>query len=71
MRIGERGQVTIPKPLRDQLGFTPNTEVRFVVREGALQIEKAREGPRAAIDGIFGRKRFGRPTDELMALLRE
>jgi AbrB family looped-hinge helix DNA binding protein len=71
MKIGERGQVTIPKALRDELGFTPDTEVRFVVRDGALQIEKEPESRRAAVDRLFGRRRFDRSTDELMQLLRE
>jgi len=29
MKVGERGQVTIPKPLRERYGLGPKTEVEF------------------------------------------
>ncbi len=35
MRIGKRGRVTIPKPLRDALGLTPGTEVEVIEANGA------------------------------------
>lgn len=34
--ISEKGQVTIPKPLRESLALTPGTEVEFEEREGLL-----------------------------------
>lgn len=40
MRIGERGQVTIPKELRDRFGLGPETEVEFRVVKNALVLEK-------------------------------
>lgn len=30
MRVTEKGQVTIPKPIRDKLGIVPGSEVEFV-----------------------------------------
>ena len=30
MRISKRGQVTIPKPLRDRFGMNPNVEVEII-----------------------------------------
>jgi AbrB family looped-hinge helix DNA binding protein len=41
MRIGERGQVTIPKEIRDQFGLGPETEVEFHVMNGAIVLKKA------------------------------
>ncbi len=41
MRIGERGQVTIPKEIRDQFGLGPETEVEFHVLNGAIVLKKA------------------------------
>jgi AbrB family looped-hinge helix DNA binding protein len=41
MRIGERGQVTIPKDIRDQFGLGPETEVEFHVVGGSIVLKKA------------------------------
>lgn len=70
MRISERGQITIPRELRERFGFLPDTEVEFVVRDGALQLVKKAGGRRARIDALYGRKRFPDSTDELMRALR-
>lgn len=40
MRITERGQVIIPKPIRERYGLYPGTEVQFVERGHCLIIEK-------------------------------
>ena len=40
MKIGERGQVTIPKELREQFGLEPETEVEFRVVKGSIQLMK-------------------------------
>ena len=40
MKIGERGQVTIPKEIRDQFGLGPATEVEFRVLHGAIVLKK-------------------------------
>jgi AbrB family looped-hinge helix DNA binding protein len=41
MRIGERGQVTIPKDIREQFGLGPETEVEFRVVGGSIVLKKA------------------------------
>jgi AbrB family looped-hinge helix DNA binding protein len=41
MRVGERGQVTIPKDIRDQFGLGPETEVEFHVVGGSIVLKKA------------------------------
>ena len=41
MRIGERGQVTIPKNIRDQFGLGPNSDVEFHVEHGSIILTKA------------------------------
>ena len=41
MRIGERGQVTIPKEIREQFGLGPETEVEFHVIGGSIVLKKA------------------------------
>jgi len=41
MKIGERGQVTIPKDIRERFGLGPETEVEFRVVHGSLVLRKA------------------------------
>ena len=41
MKVGERGQVTIPKEIRDQFGLGPETEVEFKVVHGSIILKKA------------------------------
>jgi AbrB family looped-hinge helix DNA binding protein len=41
MKIGERGQVTIPKEIREQFGLSPETEVEFQVIGGSIVLKKA------------------------------
>jgi len=41
MKIGERGQVTVPKEIRDQFGLGPQTEVEFRVVGGNIVLKKA------------------------------
>ena len=40
MRVTEKGQVTIPKPIRDKLGIVPGTEVEFVEQEAEVVLKK-------------------------------
>lgn len=40
MKIGERGQVTIPKDIRDRFGLGPDTEVEFRVVKDAITLQK-------------------------------
>ena len=39
-KVGERGQVTIPKDLREQFGITGGDEVVFSEEDGKLVIER-------------------------------
>jgi AbrB family looped-hinge helix DNA binding protein len=41
MKMGERGQVTIPKEIRDQFGLGPETDVEFHVLGGSIVLKKA------------------------------
>ena len=40
MRITSKGQVTIPQEIREQCGLLPHTQVRFLVEDGRVLIEK-------------------------------
>jgi AbrB family looped-hinge helix DNA binding protein len=76
MRITSKGQVTIPQAIREQTGLLPNTEVDFIVDDGAVRIVKS-ASPRRASRGARAvhrlREHGGRvemTTDEIMALTR-
>jgi AbrB family looped-hinge helix DNA binding protein len=40
MKVGERGQVTIPKDIRERFGIGPETEVQFLVENNAIVLKK-------------------------------
>jgi AbrB family looped-hinge helix DNA binding protein len=44
MRVGERGQVTIPKELRDRYGLGPEVEVDFIDEGTGIRIVKRSDG---------------------------
>lgn len=54
--VAERGQVTIPKPLREKLGIRPGTALEFSARDGVLIAQKAATDPVAAVFGCLARK---------------
>lgn len=41
MRVGERGQVMIPKGIREQFGIRAETEVEFRVEGGEIILRKS------------------------------
>lgn len=73
MLVTDKGQVTIPKPLRDALGIQPGTEVSFEAEGETLVVRKLR-GPdgrgRSIAERLRGRGDVAMTTDELMALTR-
>lgn len=54
--VAERGQVTIPKSLRDKLGIRPGTALEFSARNGALIATKAETDPVSKVFGCLSRK---------------
>ncbi len=73
MRVTEKGQVTIPKELRDELGIGAGSEVEFERAEEAIVIRKVRGGPsrgQRLVERLRGRGDVAMTTDEIMALTR-
>lgn len=74
--ITVKGQVTVPKQIRDSLGLTPGSGVDFTVNaQGQVVLAKAGStGKKAAVHDRFeaarGKAQVRWRTDELMALLR-
>jgi AbrB family looped-hinge helix DNA binding protein len=75
MPVTTKGQVTIPKPIRDRLGLVPGSRVEFeALPDGRIAIRKAVTDP--ANPDRFGRlvgcgtALKGMSTDGIMQLLR-
>ncbi len=68
-----KGQVTIPKPIRDRLGLGPGSTVEFEIEEdGRVLLRPAdRTVPaRSRFERLRGRATAGMSTDQIMALTR-
>lgn len=50
-RVGPKGQVVIPKSLREALGLQPGDEVDFELADGAVLVEPTR--PRRRLRGLL------------------
>jgi AbrB family looped-hinge helix DNA binding protein len=70
--ITVKGQVTIPKPVRERLGVKPGDEVRFdLAADGRVVISKVGGKPkRSRFASLRGRAGKGLSTDQIMALTR-
>lgn len=66
--VSEKGQVTIPKPVRDRLGLRPGQVLEIEAERGRLVARKVTaEDPVLAVYGVL---ELGRSTDEAIAALR-
>ena len=70
--VTSKGQVTIPKPIRERLGIEPGSSVDFQMdASGNVILLKAdRSRPRNRFDAVRGILAPNPSTDEIMALLR-
>jgi len=82
MRVTTKGQVTIPKEIRERLGIAPGSEVDFVERSnGAVELVRSAEREmhekalRRSLDDWFlrveGTGDSGLSTDDIMAMTRD
>ena len=57
IKVGERGQVTIPKDLRDRYGLVPDSMIEFVEEQGELILRRVITKPKndhwAKVRGIL------------------
>jgi antitoxin PrlF len=74
MRITSKGQVTIPKEIRDEFGLLPGTEVEFERAEGKILVRKMPHSRKRGEDVVAHLRRSGKnftmTTDEIMKLTR-
>ena len=72
--VTRKGQVTIPKPVRDRLNLKPGSAVEFeLAADGRVVLVKAGRksaAPRSRFERIRGTATAGMTTDQIMALMR-
>lgn len=75
--LTSKGQVTIPKRIRDELQLRPGAQVEFSVNPAGEVVlhrprpaKRARHAPRDRFEAVRGRADVRWRTDELMKLLR-
>jgi AbrB family looped-hinge helix DNA binding protein len=67
-RVSEKGQVTVPKSLRERLDIRPGDELDFVEENGRLvALKSTRQDP---VDTVYGSVDLGWSTDEIIRELR-
>jgi AbrB family looped-hinge helix DNA binding protein len=66
--VSEKGQVTIPKALRDRLGIQPGDALDFEADAGRLVARKAE--PLDPVDAVWGILEPTIPTDEFIDEIR-
>jgi AbrB family looped-hinge helix DNA binding protein len=77
MRITSRGQVTIPKDIREKAGLLPETDVEFGIEGGVVTIRRSTHpgrgdrGTKLITHLRSFRDKVTMSTDEVMALTRE
>ncbi|HEY4199620.1 MAG TPA: AbrB/MazE/SpoVT family DNA-binding domain-containing protein [Devosiaceae bacterium] len=69
--VTAKGQITIPKAVRDALGVKPGSKVDFKrLANGQIAIVKEGSAPKSPYAKALGHAGAGLSTDELMRLLR-
>lgn len=70
--VTSKGQVTIPKPIRERLGIKPGSAVAFeLTADGRVVLTKVDGGPpKSRFAALLGCAGQGPSTDEIMAMTR-
>ena len=69
MRISERGQITIPKALRDRFGMNHNVEIEITPTTKGLLIHK-RTAAEHPVERVYALLRRGGNTDDYLEEIR-
>ncbi|HZV74145.1 MAG TPA: AbrB/MazE/SpoVT family DNA-binding domain-containing protein [Conexibacter sp.] len=67
-KISEKGQVTIPKPLRDQLGIRAGDELDFEAEPGRIVVTKVAD--QDPVDAVWGTLTLPVSVDEAIEQMR-
>jgi len=68
--ISAKGQITVPKAVRDRLGLRPGTHVEFELTPGGALLRKGHKGGARAVDKVLGILKREAPTDSLINEMR-
>ena len=72
MKVTDRGQVTIPKALREKYGITSATEIELLdVPEGILIVKRLASSPFRKYRGKANARGLPRRTDDFLRLIRD
>jgi antitoxin PrlF len=66
--LTSKGQVTIPKEIRDKLGLRPHDKIQFYVENGEVKLRRAHLSLRE-MAGML--PPIGIPVEEMIAIARE
>lgn len=69
MRISERGQIMIPRRIREQCGFNHDVEVELTPTDQGLLIHR-RTSARHPVDAVFGILEQNESVDDYIEELR-
>ncbi len=72
MRVTTKGQVTIPRHIREKFGITPNTDINFQEEDGRVYLTKKKVTipKKNRFRQFRGIATVRMTTDEIMALTR-
>ncbi len=71
MKLTVKGQVTIPKHIRDRLGITAHSEIEFIEEDGRIYIVRKKSGKSTQKFRQFrGVAKIRMTTEEIMKLTR-
>lgn len=66
-----KGQITLPKAIRERLGIVPGSRVDFHLNDrGEVVVEKEGEKPKSRFDALRGTLKDGIRTDDFMKQMR-
>jgi AbrB family looped-hinge helix DNA binding protein len=68
-KVTSKGQVTIPKEVRQALGVEPGDRVSFVLRSDGVVELVARTGSLLDLAGVLGERRLGVTVDDMDAAI--
>jgi AbrB family looped-hinge helix DNA binding protein len=68
--ISSKGQITVPKAVRDKLGLRPGSRVEFELTADGALLRKGHRGGVRAVDRVLGVLKRKASTDSLLDDMR-